>query len=80
MATKTTNWCKCYCLYPNPNHKYCNDFISIRQPGSCSHPGMCIRRGIFKQCEKCLNLQECETIRKIATLKNITFTCTDFKE
>lgn len=80
MARKTANWCKCYCEYPNPNHKYCNEFINIKEPGASGRPGMCIRRGIFRKCERCLNLPECETIRKIATLKNITFNCTDFKE
>ena len=80
MANKKTNWCKCYCTYPNPYHKYCKDFINIKELGATDRPGMCIRRGIFKKCEKCLNLPECETIRKLATLKDITFSCTDFKE
>ena len=81
MASKTTNFCSCYYLYPNPNHKYCLDFIRIKKPNNINHAGYCIRKSAFPKCMKCLNLDGCKTVWKLAQHKNLkVFACTDYEE
>ena len=81
MASKTTNFCSCYCDYPNPNHKYCMDFIKIKDRDRICSKTHCIRRSAFPECVKCLNLKNCDIVWKIAHDKSLNvFICTDYEE
>lgn len=81
MASKTTNFCSCYCDYPNPNHNHCLDFIRIKDRERINHTAYCIRRSAFPKCVKCLNLKNCKTVWKIAHDKTLkVFACTEYEE